>query len=128
MCGAGKWSREVATLGHGIATFDIMANALGHSRMDVCHFWNTRWKPQDSHDGEPVRPGGGSDALKVGEPAAHRSETNQQIARVGTTRKWKQLKGDPYASCLLPGGHVPVDSVYAVPGMDVIARRPAFVT
>ena len=55
----------MATLGHGIVTFDIMANALSHARMDACQFWNTRWKPQADHDGDPVRPGGGSDALKV---------------------------------------------------------------
>ena len=39
-----RWSNTQADLGHALVAFDIMANALSHPRVDVAHFWTTRWR------------------------------------------------------------------------------------
>ena len=40
---AGKWGGQ-ASLGMGLATFDLMAQLLSHPLTDVAHVWTTRWK------------------------------------------------------------------------------------
>ena len=39
-----RWSNAQADLGHALVAFDVMANALSHPRVDVAHFWTTRWR------------------------------------------------------------------------------------
>lgn len=39
-----RWDNSQADLGHALVAFDIMANALSHPRVDVAHFWTTRWR------------------------------------------------------------------------------------
>ena len=41
---AGKWGGYPATLGMGLATFDIMAQLLAHPLTDTAQVWTTRWK------------------------------------------------------------------------------------
>ena len=31
-------------MGHALVAFDVMANVLSHPRVDVAHFWTTRWR------------------------------------------------------------------------------------
>ena len=39
-----RWQNGQADLGHALVAFDIMANVLSHPRVDVAHFWTTRWR------------------------------------------------------------------------------------
>lgn len=39
-----RWQNGQADLGHALVAFDVMANALSHPRVDVAHFWTTRWR------------------------------------------------------------------------------------
>lgn len=59
----GTWPGQIATLGHAIATFDIMAQLLSHPLVDVAHVWTTRWRtgyptiiPASSTDALQARP------------------------------------------------------------------------
>ena len=39
-----RWQNGQADLGHALVAFDVMANTLSHPRVDVAHFWTTRWR------------------------------------------------------------------------------------
>ena len=39
-----RWQNGQADLGHALVAFDILANVLSHPRVDVAHFWTTRWR------------------------------------------------------------------------------------
>lgn len=58
-----RWQNEQADLGHAIVAVDVMANTLSHPKVDVAHFWTTRWRfggfaPSNT-------PGSAADALEV---------------------------------------------------------------
>ena len=58
-----RWQNEQADLGHAIVAVDVMANILSHPKVDVAHFWTTRWRfggfaPSNT-------PGSAADALEV---------------------------------------------------------------
>ena len=39
-----RWQNGQSDLGHALVAFDVMANTLSHPRVDVAHFWTTRWR------------------------------------------------------------------------------------
>lgn len=58
-----RWQNERADLGHALVALDVMANILSHPKVDVAHFWTTRWRfggfaPSNN-------PGSAADALEV---------------------------------------------------------------
>lgn len=58
-----RWQNGQADVGHALVAFDSMATVLSHPRVDVAHFWTTRWR----YGGfaESNNPGSVADTLNV---------------------------------------------------------------